>query len=139
MSKKRNTKEQIKEKVAKALVIIANGNSARSACREVDLPISTFIDNAPSERYARARASCADLQFEEMADLEREVLAGTLDYNAFRSAMDSRKWRLARMRPDIYSDRTKLDVSGSLDISALSKARERVKNSEGKGKGEGED
>ena len=106
------------------------------ACEANSLTDSAFLnlcadDAALGERYARARLSGADVEFEGMRDLEDKVLRGELDPQAFRVAMDSRKWRLARKSPKKYGD--KLDLSGSLDVNMtiaerLARAKEREKS-----------
>jgi hypothetical protein len=62
-----------------------------------------------AERYARARLAGADAQFDELHEWEREVLTGNLEPNSARVAIDSRKWRLSKMRPERYSDRQQVD------------------------------
>ena len=46
-----------------------------------------------------------------MEDLERQCLEEDLRPDIFKAVMDSRKWRLARMRPKVYGD--KIDIGSS--------------------------
>ena len=112
------------EKIEAVLQGIASGRSLTSSCADVGVKATAMLyivnsDPTISERYARARESCADSQFDEMNDLERKVLTGELDPNSFRAAMDSRKWRLARMHIK-YNERQiieqKTEHSGAVTI-----------------------
>jgi hypothetical protein len=93
------------------------GQSLRSACAANSLSHCTWCDAVRddadlSNQYARARDNGIDSQAEEMHDLEMRVLSGELDANAFRAAMDARKWRLARQAPRKYGDKVQQEISG---------------------------
>lgn len=106
--------------IQKALDLISCGKSVRESCKEAGIKESTFRLNVDSAQYARARQSCADRQFEEMEDLEQRCLDEDLRPDIFKAVMDSRKWRLARMRPKVYGD--KIDIAssdGSMSPKAL--------------------
>lgn len=114
------------EVAPRILEIVAQGESLLSACRTVGLAHSTFLeacakDEKLADQYACARLSGADVEFEGMRDLEEKVLRGELDPQAFRVAMDARKWRLARKSPRKYGDRTAVDVTGDMTLTAVSK------------------
>ena len=96
------------------LADIASGLSVRKACEAHGVKLSTFVQNVDGEQYARARSAQADAHFEEMADLEEQCRQGLLDPHVFRAMMDSRKWRLARMRPRKYGDRVAMEHSGTI-------------------------
>ena len=51
-----------------------------------------------------------------MDDLEQKALDGDIDPATFRAVMDSRKWRLARMRPRVYGDKQTVDVNANVAI-----------------------
>lgn len=96
---------------------VADGESLRAACRVHSVSAGTFLEAVSkdadlAEQYARARDCGVDSQAEEMHELEGSVLAGTLDANAFRAAMDARKWRLARQAPRKYGDKVTQTVEG---------------------------
>ena len=93
---------------------ISSGMSVRKACERHDVNHWTFVQAVDESQYARARDMQADTHFEEMADLEQQCKDGTLDPQAFRALLDSRKWRLARMRPKVYGDTTKIEHSGQI-------------------------
>ncbi len=111
MALKGNEKRDYTEKIAKALASISNGESVRKSCIAAEIALVTFLDNVDGEQYARARTAQADAQFVEMNDLEQQCLRGEIDPQAYRVAMDTRKWRLARMHPK-YNDKVQLEVSG---------------------------
>lgn len=103
-------------RIDKVLELVASGQSLRQACKAVGIKRPTFlreasIDKNLADQYARAREAQADAHFDEMAELEAECREGQLDPQAFRALLDSRKWRLARMRPRVYGDR--VDVTNS--------------------------
>lgn len=107
------------------LARISEGASALSACKANSLSIGNFLDRVANdadlaEKYARARESGADAEAEDMADLERQVLAGSLDPQAFKAAMDARKWRLARKSPRKYGDRQTIEQTTEHKFSAMS-------------------
>lgn len=100
-------------KIQRALELIGDGRSVTQACKEVGIARSVFLDKVERDRYARARDAQADVHFHEMADLEEQCRSGKLDPQAFRALLDSRKWRLARMRPKVYGDISRLDLTSS--------------------------
>lgn len=104
------------ETIQKVLDLISTGQSTLSACHKVGIPRTTFLDNVPADKYARAREACADRQFEEMADLESDCLDGKIKPDVYRVVMDSRKWRLARMRPRVYGDKSSVDVNAQVNV-----------------------
>ena len=111
MALKGNEKRDYTEKIAKILASVSSGESVKRSCENEGLAITTFLDNVDGESYARARTAQADAQFVEMNDLEQQCLRGEIDPQAYRAAMDTRKWRLARMHPK-YNDKVQLEVSG---------------------------
>jgi hypothetical protein len=100
-------------KISKALDLIASGESVRKACDLAGIHEATFRANVDHTQYARARESQADTHFDEMADMERECRDGDLPPETFRALMDSRKWRLARMRPKVYGEKSQVDHTSS--------------------------
>lgn len=110
---------------------ISNGMSVRKACEKYGVAIATFISNVDVERYARARESLYNRKAEEMMELEEAVLGGDIDPQAYRAAMDTRKWWLARLMPKQYGDKVVQEISGpdggpiSIE-SALTAGRQRA-------------
>lgn len=101
------------ERISLVLEHISAGRSVRKACEAADIALTTFLRNVDGEQYARARDAQADVHFDAMADLEEACRAGELDPQDFRALLDSRKWRLARMRPRVYGDRVTVDNTSS--------------------------
>jgi hypothetical protein len=64
--------------------------------------------------YGRAREEGAHHDFDRLRDLEQELLAGKLDPQAARVAIDSIKWRLSKQLPRIYGDRQTIEHQGEV-------------------------
>lgn len=105
------------EKIEKVLEMISLGYSANESCKALGIPTSTFNDNVNSAKYKQARDLGAIAQFRQMHDFEIECLKGNIDPVTMRVIMDSRKWRLARMRPDVFGETLNVNHSGSIDIT----------------------
>ena len=111
---------------------IASGLSVASACAEAGLSIRTFWSNlAKNEKlmrnYTRARESKADVRAEGIDEIARKVMAGEIDPNAARVAMDAQKWLTARENPKRYGE--KLDVTGvpASSVNVLLSTRDKLK------------
>lgn len=100
------------EKIAAVLAMIADGSSVRKSCRAAGIAPSTFLENVDGEHYARARDAQADAHFAEIAELEESCRVGKMPPDRLRAIVDSRKWRLARMRPKVYGDKSTLEHTG---------------------------
>ena len=117
------------DKIAKVLALVADGLSVRKACKSVGVSKDWVRNHADESQYARARRACADSHFEELGDVAARVLTGELDPQAARVAADIIKWRVARMRPDVYGDKVSLEHSGTVDIvTAINEARKRAQS-----------
>ena len=110
--------------IANILKQLSEGVSLRKACESHKVSSGSFCDLMVkdaelAEQYARAREAGADVQFDLMDDLEQDVLDGLLDPQAFRVAMDARKWRLGRMSPKKYGEKSCVDhnVAGELTFT----------------------
>lgn len=99
------------------LSLISQGESVRRSCELYNIPFRTFLDRVDSAQYAQARMDSADAHFMGMEDLERELRAGEIDFNTFREIVNARKWRLARMRPQVYGDKVDTSLSGKIEIT----------------------
>ena len=124
MSETKTNIKFTKAVVADLLRQISEGNSLRKACESHKVSAGTFCnllvnDDELAKQYARAREAGADVQFDAMDDLEMQVINGELDPQAFRVAMDARKWRLGRMSPKKYGDKAVVDhnVEGGLTFT----------------------
>src|SRR5690606_35883601 len=108
---------------------LAEGETLRAICRELDIPASTVLEwvrddrDGFSERYARAR----ELGYEVMADELIEIAdGGSGDWQRDRLRVDTRKWLLARMLPRRYGDRVTLagDAAAPLGVVMLPEVRD---------------
>lgn len=90
--------------------------------------ISTFVQKVDAELYARARATQADVHFDDLADLAEDVKEGRIQPQAGRVVADIIKWRVARMRPKAYGDKVAHEHTGTIDLAdAINAARQRLK------------
>jgi len=103
---------------------LAEGETLRAICRELDIPASTVLEwvrddrDGFSERYARAR----ELGYEVMADEIIEIAdRGSGDWQRDRLRVDARKWLLAKALPKRYGDRVTLsgDAAAPLGVVLL--------------------
>ena len=124
MNKTKTNIKLTKLVVADILKQLSEGVSLRKACESHKVSSGSFCDLMVkdaelAEQYARAREAGADVQFDAMDDLEMQVINGELDPQAFRVAMDARKWRLGRMSPKKYGEKACVDhnVAGELTFT----------------------
>ena len=115
----RKLTEEVREDILRRL---AEGESLRSACAAAGVSHGAWTqavnaDKSLSAHYARAREDGIDAQAEEMHDLELQVLSGQLDPNAFKAAMDARKWRMGKQMPRKYGDSTRIEQKTTLDAT----------------------
>ena len=116
---------------------IAMGHSLRSICE----PITEESDTKETEetkfptirtvyawfrtheeflkQYAHAKDDSADADNDRIASVAEDVLAGNVDANAARVAIDAFKWMAGKKRPKKYGDRTHTEVSGELNLSTI--------------------
>lgn len=119
--KKRNPYQKRKDilpKVNAVLDAIADGSSMRKACKEEGIAPSSFLKVVVSEKeifehYTRARKAQAEWLFDTLGAIEDGTLAGKIDPQAAKVAIDSRKWRLAKLHPKEYGDKSQVDVISS--------------------------
>ena len=117
------------ERAAKVCEQIAEGQSLRQACKAVKLATSTFLDwvgtdDKLGERYARARATGAEVEFERLreiveeeppADMQGKVDSGWVAWK--RMQVDTFKWQLSKKRPERYGDRIEQHHTGTVGLS----------------------
>ncbi len=112
MSDSKNDKTPIYHDIC---TLVACGMSVRKAVTAKGISSETFYEELTknddlAKRYASAREKRADARAEAIDDLAQRVIAGEIDPNAARVAMDAQKWLTARENPKRYGD--KLDVTG---------------------------
>lgn len=130
---------------------ISRGESLRSVCRDPEMPhkstVLRWLREMPDlrDRYVQARDDLMEYWASDILEIADD---GTLDtmkgLNKYgdevmvpnhanvqrdRLRIDSRKWLLARLKPQVYGDRLEVEHSGEVqhrvDITALS-AREKM-------------
>lgn len=108
---------------------LAEGETLRSICRDLDVPIGTVLGwvrddrEGFAEQYARAR----NIGYEVMADELLEIAdRGSEDWQRDRLRVDTRKWLLARALPKRYGDRVTLsgDAAAPLGVVMLPEVRD---------------
>lgn len=103
---------------------LAEGETLRAICRDMDLPIGTVLGwvrddrQGFAEQYTRAR----NLGYEVMAEEIIEIAdRGSEDWQRDRLRVDTRKWLLAKALPKRYGDRVTLagDEGAPLGVVVL--------------------
>ena len=69
--------------------------------------------------YTRARIASADAGYEEIRELEAQVRDKTMDPQTARVLIDSIKWRISKIKPQSYGDRTQIDLSGGVEVKQV--------------------
>lgn len=109
---------------------IAEGESLRAVCRDIDIPIGTvtgwFIDDKEGvfEHYARARKIQAERMFEELTDIADDSRNDWMEKHGYtmpdqeaiqrsKLRVDTRRWILARMDSNRYAETTKQEHTGA--------------------------
>lgn len=110
---------------------IAGGESLRRICEQEGMPdrvtVIRWLEAEPdfATKYAHARESQADVIFEGMADIESDVLAGTLKPDAARVVLDSRRWRAEKLKPKRYG--SKIEATHELGETFTKVVREIIR------------
>lgn len=141
-----------RELADEVLMRLANGESARSICRDARMPCRTtlarwcIVHEDFAGQYARARDQGLDVMAEDIIDISDNTELGetqTEKLNKFglpftevkrgdmtehrRLRVEARKWYLSKLAPKRYGDRLALEHSGNLTISErLIAARKRT-------------
>ncbi len=109
--------------------LLADGHSLLAISKMPGMPkISTlqgwawnseWSDESFVGNYTRARALQAHSEFDEMKETEGELRAGKIDPHTARVLLDNIKWRLAKMLPHTYGERSHLEISGGLKVETV--------------------
>ena len=101
--------------IDQALDLVADGYGIRTVARKTGIRRSTLWDTLESAeyagRYARARQRQADTIADMIMQIVKHCLAGKLDPNAARVAIDGIKWQASKLKPQVYGD--KLALTGA--------------------------
>lgn len=103
---------------------LAEGNSLVSTLKEdEELPrystVMQWLRTNPSfaAMYARAREDQADHDADKIGDIAERVVAGSVDPQAARVAIDAYKWAAGKRKPRVYGE--KIAVGGSADMDPI--------------------
>ncbi len=121
------TQKERDKKFKEVIEAIESGLSAKAACKELNIPISTFGDwkrkEGNSALYARAREARADVLAEEIIEIadsapktidsEYGDKVDTGDIQQKRLMVDARKWAASKMNPKKYGDSQQIKLAGN--------------------------
>lgn len=131
MKKKNGRPHGFTQEIADAICEkIADGCSVRSICKADDMPALSSVFKwlkeikGFSEQYARAKEMQADALFEDILDIadsqEGDIVkradgsehVNHDNINRAKLRIDSRKWMAGKLRPKVYGDLVRKEVSG---------------------------
>lgn len=96
------------------------GQSLRKICRDPAMPWELDVrrwldeDRAFAKQYDDALRYYADGQFDELQELAEEATSSNLNLAKFKS--ETLKWRLAKLDPERFGDRTDLTVTARRSV-----------------------
>lgn len=99
---------------------MANGETMRSICREIDIPPSTVIEwtmnnKSFSEQYTQARQKQAD----SYADMILDEAFNSHDAQIGRLRVDALKWVASKLAPKRYGDKVEVEQTGTQKIRVI--------------------
>lgn len=99
---------------------IANGETLRAVCRDIQLAPSTVIEwtmnnKAFSEQYAQARQKQAD----SYADMILDEAFNSHDAQIGRLRVDALKWVASKLAPKRYGDKVEVEQTGTQKIRVI--------------------
>lgn len=126
--------QEIADKICERL---ANGESLRTICLDVDMPsrdaVYRWLATLPNfqGQYAHAKELQADAIFDEILDIADEASNdwmlkndnGNESYSLngehvqrSRLRIDARKWMAGKLRPKVYGDKTSIEHGGAIKV-----------------------
>lgn len=99
---------------------MANGETLRAVCRDIDLPPSTVIEwtmnnKTFSEQYTQARQKQAD----SYADMILDEAFNSHDAQIGRLRVDALKWVASKLAPKRYGDKVEVEQTGTQKIRVI--------------------
>lgn len=67
--------------------------------------------------FIEAKEVQAELRLSQIDDMENQVLTGELDKDLFSVVIKSKQWSITKLRPDLFGNKTTIDVSGTIEHS----------------------
>jgi hypothetical protein len=104
------------DKADKICAAVASGSNLNLLCRQYGMPDRVTVyrwlgaQETFRNNYARAREDRADFRADRIDDYVTKLLAGEIDANQARVAIDAEKWQAGKEKPKRYGD--KLELSG---------------------------
>lgn len=117
--------------------LIESGKSENAACEEVGIHRNTFRSAAMkmkvADEYARAMASLAQHQVEQVEQAITDMREGRIDAQMARVEIDARKWFASKFLPRTYGDKVDVNHGGKLghEISVIERRIVRPAQPEG--------
>jgi hypothetical protein len=102
---------------------IAEGEPLTRICKDRQIPAYRTVlgwrvaNEEFQHMYARAREDAADTLADQIRELAERVEKGELEPNAGRVAIDALKWIASKLKPREYGDRSRMDLTASLDVT----------------------
>lgn len=138
ISSTRPTHEERAKQLDAVIALMEAGESERSACKQVGIAHNTFRAAIPrhnvSEQYARALEAMAHAKVIAGDEVLKDMLAGVIDANQARVALDWHKWIACKFLPKLYGDRVQQVHTGAdggavkvEQISPLEEIEDRLK------------
>lgn len=99
---------------------IAKGEAIRNICTDEWLPAWATVnkrlaaDSEFASRYAHAKESCADTEFDEIKFIADTATPESVAVDRLR--VDVRKWRAGKLRPKVYGDKIDVEHGGNLTL-----------------------
>jgi hypothetical protein len=104
---------------------VSLGKTVSEACRDIGVNKGTFFGwvrknvDGITERYDVARDLCLECRADELVQLADDASA---DPQRSKLMLHARMWELARLKPQKYGDRNKIEHSGAVDMGSVSNA-----------------
>ena len=98
--------------------ILAQDKSIRYAAKKVGVTkdaITSWLMRVPEfcDKCARAREAQALVIYDDLRDIERKVLNGTIDVQAGNVVLGNKRWRAGRANRKHFGDAQKLEHTGA--------------------------
>jgi hypothetical protein len=94
--------------------LVANGSNLSQICASDSMPsrdtVYRWFRSFPSfsDDYARARDDRGDIRNDKIDEIRDRMLAGQIDFNTARVAIDTLKWQAGKESPKRYGERLEL-------------------------------
>ena len=135
-SRVKGAKKHSDDDWAEFLKRIAEGRSARDVCgNDKDMPSWRVVsaklnsDGEFAARYSLAMENRGQVYADRISELVDQVVAGTLDPNAARVAIDALKWTSSKLAPKSFGDIHRMEVKHeSSYVDALKGVAQRIED-----------